>query len=127
METKFTVNEVLTINQIVKNLIDDETLSINYMFKFKLLGIVKALEPFVTNFEVIRNEKIVEYGEKNDEGVSINPEDKEKMDGFTKDIQNLLSEEVYVNIKKLKAEDVFNQGLSSNYLIGLYPIIDCEQ
>lgn len=127
METKFTVNEVLTINQIVKNLIDDETLSINYMFKFKLLGIVKALEPFVTNFEVIRNEKIVEYGEKNDEGISINPEDKEKMDGFTKDIQNLLNEEVSVNIKKLKAEDVFNQGLSSNYLIGLYPIIDCEQ
>ena len=95
------------------------------LFKFQLLGIMKTFEPYVTNFDIIRNEKVVEYGKKTDDGkASIDQNDKEAMEKFMNDISKVVNGEVTINMANLKAKDVFDKGLTAEYLVGLYPIIE---
>lgn len=125
MEIKLTLSEVLNLNHVLKLIIDDSEPTIDSLFKFKLLGIMKSMETLVTNFETIRNEKINEYGKPAEDGsVSIPAEDKEAIQKFNDDLINLINSEVAVNITKLKASDVFDKGVKAEYLIGLYPIIE---
>lgn len=125
MEITLKLNEVLNINQTLKNIIEDKSLKIDSLFKFQLLGIMKTFEPYVTNFDIIRNEKIVEYGKKTDDGkASIDPNDKETMEKFMNDINSVINGEVTINMAKLKSKDVFEKGLTAKYLVGLYPIIE---
>lgn len=125
MEITLKLSEILNLNQILKNIIDDKNLKMDSLFKFQLLGIMKTFEPYVTNFGVIRNEKIVEYGKKTDDGkASIDQNDKEAMEKFMNDISKVVNGEVTINMAKLKAKDVFDKGLTAEYLVGLYPIIE---
>ena len=68
MEIKLKLEEVLKINNTLKTIIDDLQTKINVLLKFRLLGIMKSIEPFVSSFDVIRNEKIIEYGKENEDG-----------------------------------------------------------
>lgn len=125
MEVKLKLGEVLNLNQALKTVIDDSDSKIDTLLKFKLLGIMKSIEPSVQNFEIIRNEKINEYGEKTEEGYcQIPSEDKEAIEKFNTDIKKLVNEDIVINITKFKANDIFNKGLKSDYLISLYPIIE---
>lgn len=125
MEINLKLGEVLNLNQVLKAVIDDTESKIDALLKFKLLGIMKAIEPFVQNFEIIRNEKINEYGKKTDDGhVQISVNDKEKIEKFNEDINKLINNEVSVNINKFKPSDIFDKGLKAEYLIGLYPFIE---
>ena len=125
MEINFKLGEVLNLNQVLKAVIDDTESKIDALLKFKLLGIMKAIEPFVQNFEIIRNEKINEYGEKTEDGrASIPAENKEAIEKFNADIKKLINEEVAVNITKFKLSDIFDKGLKAEHLLGLYPIIE---
>lgn len=125
MEITLKLSEVLNLNQILKNIIDDKNLKMDSLFKFQLLGIMKTFEPYVTNFDIIRNEKVVEYGKKTDDGkASIDQNDKEAMEKFMNDISKVVNGEVTINMAKLKAKDVFDKGLTAEYLVGLYPIIE---
>lgn len=125
MEITLKLSEILNLNQILKNIIDDKNLKMDSLFKFQLLGIMKTFEPYVTNFDVIRNEKVVEYGKKTDDGkASIDQNDKEAMEKFMNDISKVVNGEVTINMAKLKAKDVFDKGLTAEYLVGLYPIIE---
>ena len=125
MEITLKLSEILNLNQILKNIIDDKNLKMDSLFKFQLLGIMKTFEPYVTNFNIIRNEKIVEYGKKTDDGkASIDQNDKEAMEKFMNDISKVVNGEVTINMAKLKAKDVFDKGLTAEYLVGLYPIIE---
>lgn len=125
MEINFKLGEVLNLNQSLKAVIDDTQSKIDLLLKFKLLGIMKSIEPFVQNFEVIRNEKINEYGERTEDGrVSIPANNKEAIEKFNADIKKLISEEVTVNVTKFKTSDIFDKGLKADYLISLYPIIE---
>lgn len=125
MEMKLKLGEVLNLNQILKIIIDDSESKIDSLLKFKLLGIMKSIEPLVQNFEIIRNEKINEYGEQTDDGrVQISVENKEAIQKFNEDINKLANEEVLINITKFKPSDVFDKGLKSEYLVSLYPIIE---
>ena len=125
MEMKLKLGEVLNLNQILKIIIDDSESKIDSLLKFKLLGIMKSIEPLIQNFEIIRNEKINEYGEKTDDGrVQISVENKEAVQKFNEDINKLASEEVSINITKFKPSDIFDKGLKSEYLVNLYPIIE---
>ena len=122
---KLKLGEVLNLNQILKIIIDDSESKIDSLLKFKLLGIMKSIEPLVQNFEIIRNEKINEYGEQTDDGrVQISVENKEAIQKFNEDINKLANEEVLINITKFKPSDVFDKGLKSEYLVSLYPIIE---
>ena len=116
---------VLDLNNLLKTIIDNTELKIDSLLKFKLLGILKNIEIPVNNFEVVRNEKIREYGKENDEGnIGISADDTESMEKFTKDMNEVINSDVEVNIQKLKAVDVFDKGLPADYVVGLYPIIE---
>lgn len=122
---KIKLSTVLEVNNIVKVIIDNTDLKIDPLFKFKLLGIMKNLEAPVNNFEVIRNEKIKEYGKESEDGnIAILKDDENAIEKFTKDLNLVISSEVDVNIEKLKASDVFDKGVPADYLVGLYPIIE---
>ena len=122
---KIKLGTVLDLNAMLKAIIDNTELKIDSLLKFKLLGILKNIEIPVNNFEAVRNEKIREYGKENDEGnIGISADDKESMEKFTNDMNEVINSDVEVNIQKLKAVDVFDKGLPAEYLVGLYSIIE---
>ena len=117
------LQEIIYANQVLKTVIDNTDIEITPKLKFKLLGIMKEFEPIISNFEVIRNELISQYGTKDDDGhISINREDTESMKNFKNAIQPLIEEEVNVNYKKLSQEEVFT--LPSDVLLALYSLIE---
>lgn len=121
---KMKLSEVININQILKHIIDNEK-KMEPLYKFKLLGIMKSLENHIANFEVIKNEKIMEYGKETEDGnIGISPDDKDAIQKFNEELLPIINSDVDVNISKLKANEVFNMGLSADYLMGLYPIIE---
>ena len=126
---KIKLGNVLEINNVLKSIIDNTELKIDALFKFKLLGIMKNLEVPIANFNVIRDEKIKEYGkeledENGNKSIGIDANDKDAIAKFSEDINKVIESEVDVNIEKLKAIDVFDKGLSTEYLVKLYPIIE---
>ena len=126
---KIKLGNVLEINNVLKSIIDNTELKIDALFKFKLLGIMKSFEVPIANFEVIRNEKIKEYGkeledENGNKSIGIDANDKDTIVKFSEDINKVIESEVDVNIEKLKAIDVFDKGLPTEYLVKLYPIIE---
>lgn len=124
MEIKLKVNEVLGLNNVLKSIIDNGKIKINVLLKFRLLGIMRSIESHITNFEIVKNEKIIEYGEETENGIyKISKDKPEAMESFKRDIEQVLDSEVTININMLKPGEVFDQGLTSEYLMGLYPII----
>ena len=126
---KIKLGNVLEINNVLKQIIDNSELKIDALFKFRLLGIMKNLEVPIANFTVIRDEKIKEYGkeledENGNKSIGIDANDKDAIAKFSEDINKVIDSEVEVNIEKLKAIDVFDKGLPTEYLVKLYPIIE---
>ena len=110
MEIKLKCCEVLRINTVLKSIIEDDKVNI---------------ESPVSNFELIKNEKIVEYGEETEDGVfQIKQDNPKALEPFEKDIRQVLDSEVLINIHMLKPDEVFDKGLTTEYLMGLYPIIE---
>lgn len=122
MECKLKLGNVLSLNQTLKSIIDDNETKADALFKFRLLGIMKSIEEHVANFETIRNEKIVEFGKETEDGNIRVPKDAIKK--FNDSLTEVIKSEVKINIEKLKASDVFNKGVKAEYLMGLYPIIE---
>ena len=125
---KIKLGNVLEINNVLKQIIDNTELKIDALFKFRLLGIMKNLEVPIANFNVIRDEKIKEYGkeledENGNKSIGIDANDKDAIAQFSEDINKVIESEVDVSIEKLKAIDVFDKGLPTEYLVKLYPII----
>lgn len=124
MEISLKVNEVIGLNDILKSIIENDKVKINALLKFKLLGIMQSIKLNITNFEIIKNEKIVEYGKETENGIyQISNDTPEAIEKFKRDIEQVLNSEVTININMLKPDEVFDQGLTSEYLMGLYPII----
>ena len=126
---KIKLGNVLEINNVLKQIIDNSELKIDALFKFRLLGIMKNLEVPIANFTVIRDEKIKEYGkeledENGNKSIGIDANDKDAIAKFSEDINKVIDSEIDVNIEKLKAIDVFDKGLPTEYLVKLYPIIE---
>lgn len=124
MDIKLKVDEVLGLNNVLKSIIDNNNVKINVLLKFRLLGIMRSIEAYIANFEIIKNEKIVEYGEETEAGIyQISKDKPDAIENFKRDIEQVLNSEVTININMLKPGEVFDQGLTSEYLIELYPII----
>ena len=126
---KIKLGNVLEINNVLKQIIDNTELKMDALFKFRLLGIMKNLEVPIANFNVIRDEKINEYGkeledENGNKSIGIDANDKDAIAKFSEDINKVIDSEVDINIEKLKAIDVFDKGLPTEYLVKLYPIIE---
>ena len=123
---KMKLNDVLVLNDTFKTIIDnDKESKIDSLCKFRLLGIMKNLEIPVNNFEIIRNDKIKEYGKANEDGnISISADDEASVKKFTDDLNKVLLSDVDVTIEKLKVKDVFSAGVPSEYLVRLYGIME---
>lgn len=125
MELKLKVNEVIGLNNTLKSIIDNSNIKINIVLKYRFLGIMQSIKSHITNYEIIKNEKIIEYGEETENGIyQISNDKPEVIEKFKRDIEQVLNSEVTININMLKPDEVFDQGLTSDYLIDLYPIIE---
>lgn len=124
MEIKMKLNDVLGISRILKFMIDGSGEKTDLLLKFKMLGIIKALEPFVENFEAVRDEKIMELGKQTESGsFEISPDDKDVVKEFNNAMAVLTHSDVTVYTETLAPEDVFDKGLAADDLIRLYPVI----
>lgn len=135
------VKEILNYNRIIKQIIDNEK-GVSALVKFKLLGLVKQFQPIVADYETIREEKISEYGTTNDQGIigifTPKEEDFETKEDFEKamvqydetikvfyaDLDSILESESDIKIKKFKADEIMNAGLSSECLLAIYNLIE---
>ena len=125
MEIKLKLNEVINMNTVIKNIISDKNIELDSLAKFKFLGIINSLKGHIENFEVIRNEKILEYGKNNEKGQKyIDPKDTETLKKFSEELSAILNSEVTVNIEKIKIDNIFDKGISIDYLTVLYPIME---
>ena len=125
MEIKLKLKDILKANQALKIIIDNEELKLDPLLKFKLLGIMKTIEPHIENYETIKNEKIMQYGKETDGGqVYIPSEDKEAVKKFNKDMDKVTEADVEVNIGKIKAQDIMIKGVSADMLMALYPFLE---
>ena len=135
------LQEILQYNDIFKNLIDNAK-DINILVKFKLLGLMKQFEPYVANYQLIREEQIRQYGTQQENGsIAVippsrdkfeNDEDfkaaeasfKESIDQITKILSELEQSEIDIDIKKFKADEIIDKGISADYLVLLYDFIE---
>lgn len=123
MELTLKLKDVLNLNNALKAIIDE--IDIDALLKFRLLGIMKEIENHVTNFNLICNEKISEFGTKDEEGnITIPSEDKEAIRKFNDVMRKVTDSEVSINVIKIKSTEIFSKGIKSEYLIWLYPIIE---
>lgn len=123
MELTLKLKDVLNLNNALKAIIDE--IDIDALLKFRLLGIMKEIENHVTNFNLICNEKITEFGTKDEEGnITIPSEDKDAIRKFNDVMRKVTDSEVSINVTKIKSEEIFSKGIKSEYLIWLYPIIE---
>ena len=124
MEIKLKLNEVVNINNTLSAIIDDSKAKINILLKFRLLGIMNAIKPLIANFEIVKNEKIMEFGKETKDGIyQISKDDKKSMAKFRAEIEKVLDSEVSITVESINPEEIIDKGLKSEYLIGLYPII----
>ena len=106
MEIQLKLGEVLAINQVLQMIIEDTECKPDVLFKFKLLGILKAIESHISNFEIIKNEKINEYGEQTKDGqIRLSKDNEEAFKKFSEDIRTIIDSKVSIHVEKLKAED----------------------
>lgn len=124
MDIKLKLATILSVNDALKQVIDDEAVT-DVALKFKFLTIAKALENPVAHFELLRNQKIKEFGQEDDQGtIAIDVSDSTAMQNFREAIETLMDTEVTLSLTKLKSQEVFNKGLSPEALVGLYEIME---
>lgn len=136
------VKDILHYNEIIRYIIDNFT-NISAIVKFKMLGMLKQFEPVVENYNIIRNEKIKQYGTPTESGgYAIVPPKKESFENdddynkavsqfeevitkFNADIGEVVNSEANVKINKFNAE-IMNTDIPSDYLLALYDLIEVE-
>lgn len=116
------LKDILNKNQILKLIV--ETKDIPVAFKFKVLSIMKDVEPYLINFETVRNDLINKYGKKSEDGTVSIAKDSENYPIFAKEYKELLNSTIDYNIPKFKASEVMNIGIDANFLLGIYDIIE---
>ena len=85
MEIKLKLSEVLRINTVLKAVIEDGKVKTDALLKFRLLGIMRSIESHISSFEIIKNEKIIAYGEETEDGVfQIKPDNVNALEQFEK-------------------------------------------
>jgi len=125
-EIKLKLWDLLKINYALEAILNSHSNEkIDALFQFRVLGILKELERHVSNYNLIRNEKIKEYGKPGENGdIAIPPEDRETIEKFNQELVPILDSEVEVSLEPLKPEDVFSRNLEAKTLIALYPLIE---
>ncbi len=127
-EIKLKLSDLLLINNALEKILNSHSSSgMDALFQFKILGILKELERHVSNFNLIRNEKIKEYGKPGEDGeISIPPEDSQAVQKFHDDLIPILDSEISVALEPLEPKDVFSKNLDAKILLALYPLMESK-
>lgn len=122
------LEKALLIYNVLGTIIDNKDANIDSLLKFRLLGIRASLSPLYKDFETIRNEKIMEYGTKDEKGeIFIDGENNpEMLKKFKAEMDKLTQSTVNCNISKIKYTEIIDRGLPADILVMLYDIIDGE-
>lgn len=141
MITTLTVNDVLDYDKIIKEIIDNIK-DLDSLVKFRLLGLCKQFEPIVTSYDLIRNEKIIQYGNVEADGqIGIVEPNRENFDDengyaeamktysdsvnkFQNELKELLKSDANIEIKKIKYSDIMDSNIPGNYLLAIYDLIE---
>lgn len=135
------VKDIVQYNSVMKQIIDNSA-EVTPVIKFKLLGILKVFEPIVANYEQVYNEVIRKYGQRTADGwyAIVEPDRNnydtdedytDAMNSYNKVMEEvhavldpLYDTDVDISISKLKCSEIFDSGLSTNYLLALYDLIE---
>lgn len=124
MEIKLRLEDALAAHKVLGTIIDNTELKIDVLLKFRLLSLKTYISPIVSNFEIVKNEKIIEYGKENKDGsFQILPSDKTAVNKYTKALKETMDSTVTVVTEKIKPGEIFNKGITSDYLEVLLPFI----
>lgn len=124
MEIKLRLEDALAAHKVLGTIIDNTELKIDVLLKFRLLSLKTYISPIVSNFEIVKNEKIIEYGKENKDGIfQILPSDKTAVNKYTKALKETMDSTVTVVTEKIKPGEIFNKGINSDYLEVLLPFI----
>ena len=124
MEIKLRLEDALSAHKVLGTIIDNTELKIDVLLKFRLLSLKTYISPIVSNFEIVKNEKIIEYGKENKDGIfQILPSDKTAVNKYTKALKETMDSTVTVVTEKIKPGEIFNKGITSDYLEVLLPFI----
>ncbi len=125
MNQEMTLRHVIEVYYLLKGIIDDNQYHVDPLCKFKLLGLMKCLQSYVHDFDVVKNELIIKYGKESENGnFTIDRDDTEAVRKVNEELEPLLNSKVTADISPLKPEDIFNKGIPSEYLTVLYEFID---
>lgn len=117
--------DVEKLNIAIKSVFDDRSITLDAKLKFKLLTIMKQLEPHMENIATVRDEKIRQYGVLGETGqYKIDTTDVETFNKYQDEMTALLNSEVEVNLGKIKASEIINLNIPARYLVVLYDIIE---
>lgn len=135
------IEKLLDYNNSIKAIIDNAK-DVNALVKFRLLSMCKQIEPVEEIVEKVRIEKLKQYGSTTADGsIGIFEPVKEDYENdadyndaikkyekdvssFQKDMNELLSSEADIEIKKFKPSDIFDAGLPADYLLIIYDLIE---
>lgn len=124
MEIKLRLEDALAAHKVLGTIIDNTELKIDVLLKFRLLSLKTYISPIVSNFEIVKNEKIIEYGKENKDGIfQILHSDKTAVNKYTKALKETMDSTVTVVTEKIKPGEIFNKGITSDYLEVLLPFI----
>ncbi len=119
------LKDILVINNAIRVLMDSNDIQLDASIKFKMLTILKQCSSHVENFESLRNEKIQEYGSKDDDGnYTIAKDDVVALRRFSSDINELAQTDVDINLQKIKANEIMKYSIPSAILVDLYDVIE---
>ena len=134
------VEEVIRYNQIVKDIF--EHTSIDGTLKFRFLQMAKQFAPVVENFDQVKQEILQKYSETkpdgrsgifmpvredydSDEAYNVAVTDyQDKIKKFEADLTPVLNEDVTIELKKFKSNEIMNSGIPLEALLILYDFIE---
>ena len=120
---KMKLKDVVVLYNELKQLLDNKNNELDIVVQFTLLGILKELDVPFQNYNSIKENLAVKYGEDPDDEGVIKIK-KEYMDKFYEESKKLLDSDVDLKIEKIPANKLFNAGIPSDILLRLYDYIE---
>lgn len=135
------VIEALKYNDAIRHMIDNTPVLDSYV-KFKLLGVIKLLEPTVENYNKVREDIILKHSTSRDDGsIGIFEPNREDFtddadyeaarkdyeaarDAFSQENAHILDSEADITLPKINYREIMNSGLSSADLTAIYDLIE---
>lgn len=124
MKKNLTTATIVSLYNGLNGILDIPELKIGFHDKFHLIRNRNILEPFFKDFEGVRNELILKYGEMIDEQsgeYSIINEEKYKE--FIADITPILNEEVSVKLHEIDVKSINDDRVEIPTIEALFPIL----